>query len=108
MPKNRERALDRLDTVKRTLAGYLAGALGVALLVLVGTAVLGGTLGPFVVLAAALVLGGLLHRWMLGRLRGVPMADEDRLLQTAAGGLLGLAVAFAAMAAVVLTVSGGS
>lgn len=100
----RPRARDNLDPVKRTLAGYLAGAMGVALLVLVGTAVLGGTLGPFVVLAVALVSGGLLQRWMLGRLRERPMSDEDRLLQTAAGGLLLLAVLFAVMAAVVLTV----
>lgn len=104
MPDTRDRASDRLDTVKRTLAGYLFGALGVGVLVLVGTVTLGGDLGPFVVLAVALLLGAALHRWMLGRLRDQPMTDDDRLLQTAAGGLLFLSIAFAAMAAVVLTV----
>lgn len=104
MPRHRARAKDTLDDGKRTLAGYLIGALGIAVIVLVGIATLGGTLGPWLVVLVALGLGVLLHRWMLGRLRGVELVDEDRLLQTAAGGLLVLAIAFALMTAVVLSV----
>jgi hypothetical protein len=91
--------------LRRVLAGYLAGALALAIVVLLGTVMLAGSLGPWVVLAG--VGGGALalRAWAGGRLEGTPLSDEDRLLRTMAGGLLVLVVAFALVAAVVLTVA---
>lgn len=91
-------------TLRRTLATYLAGALVLAVVVLLGTVTLAGTLGPWIVLAV--VAGGAygLHAWAQRRLAGALLADEDRILQTMAGGLLILVVAFAAVAAAILTV----
>jgi hypothetical protein len=92
--------------LRRTLAAYLGGALVLAVLVLLGTVVLGGTLGPWIVLAVAAAGGYGLHRWASARLAGAPLGDEDRTLQTMAGGLLVLVLAFAAVAAAILTVVG--
>jgi hypothetical protein len=91
--------------LRRVLAAYLAGALALAIVVLLGTVMLAGALGPWVVLAG--VGGGALalRSWVAGRLEGVPLSDEDRLLRTMAGGLLVLVVAFALVAAVVLTLA---
>ncbi len=101
---DRERAVDRLGAHGRVLAAYLAGAVGVAVLSLLGTATLGGALAPWLVLAVVAALGYGLARWSARRLAGVALSDEDRLLQTLAGGMLVLAALFALVAAVVLTV----
>jgi hypothetical protein len=101
----RERVGDRLGPARRILARYLGGATLIAILVLAGIAALGGTLGPFVVFAVAAVAAGLLHRWAQERLTGLQLSDEDRILQTLAGGLLLMAVFLALVAAVVLTVA---
>lgn len=103
-PAGRERALDRLGAHGRVLAGYLAGAVGIAVLALLGTATLGGALAPWLVLAVVAALGYALARWSTRRLAGQELSDEDRLLQTLAGGLLVLAALFALVAAVALTV----
>ena len=91
--------------LRRVLAAYLAGALALAIVVLLGTVMLAGSLGPWVVLAG--VGGGALalRAWAGSRLEGTPLSDEERLLHTMAGGLLVLVVAFALVAAVVLTVA---
>jgi hypothetical protein len=91
--------------LRRALATYLAGALVLAVLVLLGTVTLAGTLGPWIVLAVAAAGATGLYRWATSRLAGAELSDEDRTLRTMAGGLLVLLVAFAAVAAVVLTVA---
>jgi len=90
---------------RRILATYLVGAVLVAALVLLGTVTLLGTLGPFIVLVVAAAAGFGLHRWATTRLAGVALSDEDRTLQTMASGLLAIVVAFAAIAALVLSVA---
>jgi hypothetical protein len=91
--------------LRKSLGAYLAGAVLIAILVLLGTVTLAGTLAPWIVLvvAAAASLG--LHRWAQARLAGLALRDEDRMLQTLAGGLLVVALLFALVAAVVLTVA---
>ncbi|HMJ34743.1 MAG TPA: hypothetical protein VK501_12570 [Baekduia sp.] len=91
--------------LRKTLGAYLAGAILLAVLVLVGTLTLAGTLAPFLVLAVDAVGAYALHHWAQSRLAGMALTDEDRLLQTLAGGLLVLVLAFAAIAAAVLTVA---
>jgi hypothetical protein len=46
-----------------------------------------------------------LYRWAQGRLAPLALSDEDRILQTLAGGLLLLALGFALVAAVALTLA---
>lgn len=99
--RGRERALDRLPPARRALAAYVAAAMFLALLVVLGIAILGGTVGPLIVLAYAVLGAGLLHRWATRRLTGLDLSDEDRVMQTMAGGLLILAVVLAAISAVV-------
>jgi hypothetical protein len=91
--------------LRRVLAAYLAGALVLAVLVLLGTMMLAGALGPWIVLAA--VAGGAiaLRAWAAGRLEGVALGDEDRVLRTMASGLLVLVVGFALVAAIVLSLA---
>jgi hypothetical protein len=91
--------------LRRTLARYLAGAIVTAVLVLLGTVTLAGTLAPWLVLITAAAAAYGLYRWAHGRLADAALSDEDRMLQTMAGGLLVLALGFAAVAAVVLTVT---
>lgn len=93
----------RLDPVRRAITGYLAAAFVIAVLTLLGIVVLGGTLGPFIVLAAVVVAGGLVHRAASARLAGQLLTDEDRVMQTMAGGMLVLSVVLAAAGAVVST-----
>ena len=90
--------------LRRVLGSYLAGAIVLAVLVLIGTLTLAGTLAPWLVLVVDAAGAYALYRWASTRLAGVAMTDEDRLLQTLAGGLLVLVLAFAAIAAAVLTV----
>jgi Flp pilus assembly protein TadB len=90
---------------RRTLAGYLTGAMVLAVLVILGTVTLLGTLGPFIVLVVAVVAAFGLRRWMLTRLADVELSAEDRTLQTMASGLLGITVAFAAIAALVISLA---
>lgn len=101
----REGAFDRLSPVRRILARYLIAAVAISVATVLGIALLGGTLGPFIVLAYALVGAGLTFRWAQGGLAGQPMGDEDRMMQTMAGGMLALSVLLAAVAAVVLSLS---
>jgi hypothetical protein len=90
--------------LRKVLGAYLAGAILLAVLVLVGTLTLAGTLAPFLVLAIDAGAAYALYRWAQDRLTGMALSDEDRLLQTLAGGLLVLVLAFAAVAAAILTV----
>ena len=91
--------------LRKTLGAYLAGAIVLAILVLLGTVTLAGTLGPWIVLVADAALSFALFKWSDARLAGLALTDEDRLLQTLAGGLLAVVLLFAAVAAVVLTVA---
>ena len=90
-----------LGPVRRTLALTLTGAAVVAVGTLLGIVVLGGTLGPFITLAVVVVLAGLVHRASRARLRGAALADEDRVIQTLAAGLLVICVVLAAANAVI-------
>lgn len=99
------RRLGKLGPVRRTLALYLLGAVVVAVLTLVGILVLGGTLGPFIALAVVIVAAGLIHRAARARLTGATMGDEDRVMQTLAGGLLLICVVLAAASAVLASLS---
>jgi hypothetical protein len=90
--------------LRKVLGAYLAGAILLAILVLIGTVTLAGTLAPFLVLAVDAAAAYALCHWAQSRLAGMALTDEDRLLQTLAGGLLVVVVAFAAVAAAVLTV----
>jgi hypothetical protein len=91
--------------LRKTLGAYLAGAIVLAILVLIGTVTIAGTLGPWLVLAADAAAAFALYRWAQRRLADLPLSDEDRIMQTLAGGLLVVALAFAAIAAVVLTIA---
>jgi hypothetical protein len=91
--------------LRKTLGAYLAGAILLAILVLVATVALAATLAPWLVLAADAAASYALSSWAQKRLAGVALDDEDRIMQTLAGGLLVLVLAFAAVAAVVLTIA---
>jgi hypothetical protein len=91
--------------LRRTLGAYLAGALVLAILVLLGTVTLAGALAPWLVLAVDVAASLALYRWAQQRLAALPLSDEDRIMQTLAGGLLAIVLLFAAVAAVVLTVA---
>lgn len=91
--------------LRKTLGAYLAGAIALAILVILGTVTLAGTLGPWIVLVADLALSYGLYRWAQARLAQLPLSDDDRIIQTLAGGLLLVALGFALFAAVVLTLA---
>jgi hypothetical protein len=91
--------------LRKTLGAYLAGAIVLAILVLLGTVMLAGTLGPWIVLVVDAAASFALYRWSQTRLTVLPLSDEDRIMQTLAGGMLVVALAFAAVAAVVLTIA---
>ncbi|MCW2985468.1 MAG: hypothetical protein JWR63_3038 [Conexibacter sp.] len=91
--------------LRKTLGAYLAGAIVIAILVLLGTVTLAGTLAPWLVLVVAAAASYGLYRWAQGRLAALALTDEDRIIQTLAGGLLVVVLAFAAVAAAVLTVA---
>lgn len=91
--------------LRRTLGAYLAGAIALAILVILGTVTLAGTLGPWIVLVADAALAYGLYRWAQARLAQLPLSDDDRVIQTLAGGLLIVALGFALFAAVVLTLA---
>ncbi len=91
--------------LRRTLGAYLAGAIVLAILVLLGTVTLQGTLGPWIVLVADAALSYALYRWSQARLSVLPLSDEDRVMQTLAGGMLVIALLFATVAAVVITLA---
>jgi hypothetical protein len=93
-----------MGDVRRTLAAHLGGAVILAALVLAGTVMLAGALGPWVVLAVVTTGAWLLHRWASRRLAGVELVDDERMLYIMASGLLVLAVGFGAVAAVLLSV----
>ena len=95
----------RMDPVQRTLTAYVAAALVLAVLTLVGILVLGGTLGPFITLAGVVVAAGLVHRSATARLAGARLTGEDRMMQTMGGGMLVLCVVLAAAGAVVATLT---
>jgi hypothetical protein len=88
------------------LAVELAGALLIGLLTLVGTASLTGSAGPWIVLAFAAGAALALRAWVTGRLAGTELTGDDRTLHLLVTVLLGLSVAFAAIAAVVITAFG--
>jgi hypothetical protein len=92
-------------TLRKSLGAYVAGAVLLAILVLLGTVTLAGTLAPWLVLVLDAVATVGLYRWSQARLAGLALSDEDRLLQTLAGGLLAIVLLFATVAAVVLTVA---
>jgi hypothetical protein len=91
--------------LRRTLGAYLAGAVILAILVILGTVTLAGALGPWIVLVADAGLSFALYRWAQARLADLPLSDEDRIMQTLAGGMLLIALAFALFAAVLLTIA---
>jgi hypothetical protein len=91
--------------LRKTLGAYLAGAVLLAILVLLGILILQGTLGPWIVLVADAAASFALYRWAQARLADLPLSDEDRIMQTLAGGLLAMVLLFAAVAAVVITAS---
>lgn len=91
--------------LRRTLGAYLAGAIALAILVILGTVTLAGALGPWIVLVADGALSYGLYRWAQARLAALPLSDEDRVIQTLAGGMLVVAFGFALFAAVVLTLA---
>lgn len=91
--------------LRKTLGAYLAGAVILAILVLLGTVTLAGTLAPWIVLVADGALSYALYRWSQERLAALPLSDEDRVMQTLAGGMLLIAFAFALIAAIVLTLA---
>ena len=101
----RARASERLSPARSTLAIYLGLAMLISVATVLGIAILGGTGGPSIVFAYALLGAGLSYRWARGRLAGVAMTDEDRMMQTMAGGLLAISVVLAAVSAIVLAVS---
>jgi hypothetical protein len=92
------------ERLRRTLFAYLAGAVALAVVFLLGTLTLGGTLAPWLVLVVVAAGGAALYRWAQGRLGGLALGDEERILQTLAAGLVLLVTAFAAIAAIALTV----
>jgi hypothetical protein len=91
--------------LRKTLGAYLAGAVILAILVILGTVTLAGTLGPWIVLVVDAGLSLALYRWAQARLADLPLSDEDRIMQTLAGGMLLIALAFALFAAVLLTIA---
>ncbi|WP_155892088.1 hypothetical protein [Conexibacter woesei] len=91
--------------LRKTLGAYLAGAIALAILVLLGTIGLGGKLTPWAVLVVDAIASVALFQWSQSRLSGLALSDEDRVMQTLAGGMLALVLVFAAVAAVVLTVA---
>jgi hypothetical protein len=93
------------QVLRKTLGAYLAGAIVIAILVLVGTVTLAPAWAPWLVLVLAAGASFALFRWSESRLAGLPLSDEDRVLQTLAGGLLAVVLLFAAVAAVVLTLA---
>lgn len=95
----------RLDPVRRTLTAYVGAALVLGILTLIGILVLGGTLGPFITLAAVVVAAGLVHRSATARLAGARLTGEDRMMQTMAGGMLVLSVVLAAAGAALATLT---
>jgi hypothetical protein len=102
---DRKRAAVSPAELRKTLGAYLAGAIVLAVLVLLGTMTLAGTLAPWLVLALDAAGAYALYRWAQGRLAPLALTDEDRVLQTLAGGLLLLALGFALVAAVALTLA---
>ncbi len=98
---SRERALDRLSPARRVLAIYVGCAMVLAFVVVVGIAVLGGSYGPFVTLAVAILGSGLAHTWASPKLRELQLTDEDRMMQTLAGGLLVITLLLAVAGAIV-------
>ena len=55
--------------------------------------------------AGSATSAGLLYRWAQQRLTGESLTDEDRVMQTMAGGLLAISVGLAAVSAVVLSLA---
>ena len=94
-----------LDPVRRTLALFLVAAVVVAVLTLAGIVVLGGSLGPFVTFAVVLLAAAGVHRTAQARLAGAVLDEEDRMMQTLAGGMLLICVVLAAVSAVVSLVT---
>lgn len=92
--------------VRRTLGALLAGAMVLAVLVLVGTVTLQGALGPWLTLIVVAAGALALLRWSDGRLAGVELTGEDRTLRTMATGLLALVVGFGVLAAILVTALG--
>jgi hypothetical protein len=106
-PADRKRAAATVSPaeLRKTLGAYLAGAIVLAILVLLGTVTLAGTLGPWLVLVVDAAAAYALYRWAQARLAPLALSDEDRILQTLASGLLLLALGFALVAAVALTLA---
>lgn len=91
--------------LRRTLGAYLGAALLIAVVVLVATVALAPVWAPWLVLVADAAVSFALYRWAQGQMAGLPLSDEDRVMQTLATGLLAFVLVFAAVAAVVLTLS---
>ncbi|WP_354697925.1 hypothetical protein DSM112329_03583 [Paraconexibacter sp. AEG42_29] len=104
VPERRERAFDRLSPVRRILARYLIFAVIVAIATVLGIAGLGGTAGPLIVFAYVTIGASSTFRWAQQNLAGRAMTDEDRVMQTMAGGMLLLSTLLAVANAVLLAI----
>ncbi len=78
--------------------------MGVAIATVLGIAGLGGTLGPFIVVAYVMLGAGLSFRWAQRRLAGQTLTDEDRMMQTLGGGMLLISLLLALVSAILLSV----
>ncbi len=99
-----ERRGSPVKGARRTVSLYVGLAGLIAILVLTGIALLGGAFGPFIVVAYAVLGAGLLYWWAKGRLDGVVLTDEERMLHTVASGLLIMSVGFALLSALVVSI----
>ena len=90
-----------LTPARKGIALALGMAVVLAALVVVGIALLNGALGAAIVLAYALVGSGAILLFFRRRTAGAQLTSDDRIFQTLAGGLLVIAIAFAALALLV-------
>ncbi len=90
-----------LTPARKGIALALGMAVVLAALVVVGIALLNGTLGAAIVLAYAVAGSGAILLFFRRRTAGAQLTSDDRIFQTLAGGLLVIAIAFAALALLV-------
>jgi hypothetical protein len=87
---------------RKVLSIQLGLIVALCVLVLVGIVALGSSLGPFIVIAYATIGGGLVLHWSRTQLANETLNDEDRVLQMVGFGLLGMAVTFSLLSALLV------
>lgn len=97
----RQGASSGIDPARRIIGAYVGAAALLGLLTLVGIGSLGGLFGPIIVFLAVLVLSLLLVRTVAGRLEGLELTEQDRLMRMLATGVLATAVVLALISAIV-------